>query len=54
MITYGHENYIRQAIEGVLMQECDFELELILANDCSPDGTDEVIQQIIKIIQEHQ
>ena len=48
MITYGHENYIRQAIEGVLMQECDFELELILANDCSPDGTDEVIQQIIK------
>lgn len=48
MITYAHEDYIRQAIEGVLMQECDFELELILANDCSPDGTDEVIQQIIK------
>jgi glycosyltransferase involved in cell wall biosynthesis len=32
MITYGHENYIKQAIEGVLMQECDFELELIAAN----------------------
>lgn len=48
MITYGHEKYIREAIEGVLMQECDFEVELILANDCSPDLTDEVIQDIIQ------
>ncbi len=48
MITYGHEKFIREAIEGVLMQECDFEVELILANDCSPDQTDKVIQEIIK------
>ena len=48
MITYGHEKYIREAIEGVLMQECDFEVELILANDCSPDKTDEVIEDILK------
>lgn len=48
MITYGHENFIAQAISGVLMQECDFEVELILANDCSPDTTDEVIREIIK------
>jgi glycosyltransferase involved in cell wall biosynthesis len=48
MITYGHEKYIREAIEGVLMQECDFEVELILANDCSPDKTDDVIQDILK------
>lgn len=47
MITYGHEKYIRQAIEGVLMQECDFEVELILSNDCSPDQTDKVIQEIL-------
>ncbi len=47
MITYGHENYIRQAIEGVLMQECDFEVELIVANDSSPDQTDVVIQNIL-------
>ncbi len=48
MITYGHENYIRQAIEGVLMQECNFEVELILCNDCSPDKTNDIIQDILK------
>ena len=47
MITYGHEKYIREAIEGVLMQECDFEVELIVANDCSPDDTDQIIREII-------
>lgn len=47
MITYGHEQFIREAIEGVLMQECDFAVELILANDCSPDQTDSVIQDIL-------
>lgn len=47
MITYGHEKFIREAIEGVLMQECNFEVELIVANDCSPDQTDSVIQDII-------
>jgi glycosyltransferase involved in cell wall biosynthesis len=48
MITYNHENFIEEAINGVLMQECDFEIELILANDCSLDKTDEVIQSILK------
>lgn len=48
MITYNHEKYIEEAINGVLMQECDFEIELILANDCSTDKTDEVIQNILK------
>ena len=48
MITYGHENYITEAIEGVLMQQCDFDIELIIANDCSPDNTDFFIKKIIK------
>ena len=48
MITYGHDQFISQAIEGVLMQKCDFEIELIIANDCSPDNTDEVVKKIIQ------
>lgn len=48
MTTYGHEDYITEAIEGVLMQECDFDIELIIANDCSPDNTNDIIKKIIK------
>ncbi|WP_223033945.1 glycosyltransferase family 2 protein [Hanstruepera marina] len=47
MITYNHENYIQQAIEGVLMQKTDFEIELIIANDASIDKTDALINRII-------
>lgn len=39
MPTYNHEKYIRQAIEGVLMQETDFLFELIIVEDCSVDNT---------------
>jgi glycosyltransferase involved in cell wall biosynthesis len=48
MITYGHEQFITQAIEGVLLQKCNFEIELIIANDCSPDRTDEIVKQLIQ------
>lgn len=48
MITYNHENYIREAIEGVLMQMCDFNIELIVSNDYSIDSTDSVIQDILQ------
>lgn len=47
MITYGHEHFINDAIDGVLMQHADFEIELIIADDCSPDKTSEVVQNII-------
>jgi glycosyltransferase involved in cell wall biosynthesis len=39
LITYNHETYIRQAIEGVLMQQVNFPWEFIIAEDCSPDNT---------------
>lgn len=47
MITYGHEKFIEEAVNGVLMQECDFEIELVIVNDCSPDNTDLIIQNIL-------
>ena len=47
MITYNHEAYIKQAVEGVLMQECDFEYELVIADDNSPDQTHDIIQEIV-------
>lgn len=47
MLTYGHENYIRQAIEGVFLQRTDFEIELIIADDHSPDRTDEIVKSMV-------
>lgn len=44
MITYNHENYIREAIEGVLMQKCNFPIELIIGEDNSTDDTAQIIQ----------
>ena len=43
MITYNHEPYIAQAIEGVLMQKTDFPIELIIGEDCSTDSTREIV-----------
>lgn len=48
MITYGHEKFIEEAINSVLMQEADFEIELIISNDASPDRTDEIVKTIIQ------
>lgn len=42
MITYNHEPYIREAIEGVMMQKTDFEFELVIGEDCSTDKTREI------------
>jgi glycosyltransferase involved in cell wall biosynthesis len=47
MITYNHEQFIAQAIEGVLMQETNFRYELVIANDCSPDNTDAIVKHYI-------
>lgn len=45
MLTYNHEKYIAQAIEGVMMQKVDFYFELIIGDDCSTDKTTKIIQE---------
>lgn len=44
-VTYNHEPYIARAIEGVMSQKVDFPIELIIADDCSTDGTLEVCRE---------
>ena len=39
MTAYNHAPYIGRAIEGVLSQRTTFAVELVLSDDCSPDGT---------------
>lgn len=43
MITYNHAPYITQAIEGVLQQKTNFPFELVIGEDCSTDGTREIV-----------
>ncbi|MDB4713783.1 glycosyltransferase [Akkermansiaceae bacterium] len=43
LITYNHVDYIRKAVEGVLMQNVSFSWEFIIADDCSSDGTREIL-----------
>lgn len=44
LITYRHERYVAQAIESVLAQEADFAVELVIGEDCSPDGTRAIVE----------
>jgi len=42
MITYNQEKFIAQAIESVMMQETDFDYELVIGEDCSTDRTRDI------------
>ncbi len=46
--TYQHAPYIRQCIEGVLMQKTDFAVEYIIGEDFSTDGTREIVFEYAK------
>lgn len=48
IITYNHEKYIRQCLEGVMMQKTDFVFDVIVGEDCSTDGTRAVIREFEK------
>ena len=43
-ITYNQAKYIREALEGFLMQETIFPIEIIIHDDCSTDGTTEIVR----------
>lgn len=47
-ITYNHQSYIKESIEGFLMQKTNFSFEIIIHDDASTDRTPEIIKDYEK------
>lgn len=48
IISYKQEKYIKEAIDSVLNQKTNYKYEIILADDCSQDGTFEIMEEYAK------
>jgi glycosyltransferase involved in cell wall biosynthesis len=44
-ITYNHEKFIEQTIEGFLMQQTDFPFEIVIHDDASSDDTATIVKR---------
>ena len=44
-ITYNHESYITQSLDGFLMQKTNFPFEVIIHDDASTDKTADIIRE---------
>lgn len=45
IITYNQEKYIAQTLDGILMQQTNFNVEVVIGEDCSTDNTKNIILQ---------
>ena len=45
--TYNHEKYIRQTLDGALMQQTNFDFEIVIGDDASTDNNQQVIQKYV-------
>ena len=46
--TFNQKDYIAKAIEGFLMQKTNFDLEIIIHDDASTDGTSDIVRDYAK------
>lgn len=44
-ITYNQASYIRQCLDGFLAQKTSFKYEIIIHDDCSTDGTTDIVRE---------
>ena len=45
LITYNHEPFIRECLEGIFSQKTDFPFEVVVGEDCSTDRTRDIIRE---------
>lgn len=44
-LVYNHENYIKEALDSLLMQKTNFSFEVLINDDASTDRTPEILKQ---------
>lgn len=44
-MTYNHKAFIRQCLDGFMMQKCSFDFEVLIHDDASTDGTQDIIRE---------
>lgn len=47
VLTYNHQNYIAECLEGIFKQQTEFEFELVIADDASTDFNIKVIEKLL-------
>lgn len=47
-VTYQHEKFIKDALDGFAMQQTDFPFLVMLIDDASTDGTQDVINRYLE------
>lgn len=45
-ITYNHAKYVEKALMSVINQKTDFPFEVVVGDDCSTDGTQDILKRI--------
>ena len=53
-ITYNHKDYVEKALRSVLEQKTSFPFEVIVGDDHSTDGTQEILRRIAEEYPEHE
>jgi glycosyltransferase involved in cell wall biosynthesis len=43
--SYNHANYLKHTLEGVLSQQTSFHYRILIGDDCSTDGSIEIIKE---------
>lgn len=44
-LVYNHEPYLRQCLDGLVMQKTNFKFEAIVHDDCSTDNSASIIRE---------
>ncbi len=45
LLTYNQEKYLGQALDGILKQKFDHPIQILVGDDCSTDGTQDVMRE---------